>query len=484
MSKQNQNYRNINPNRITYVCYNVTEAPSETPSTTISLDIPWSVHNIHTVSYSTLYNDIHTWGYDCQTIASSPDGIIRTYSFNITDAYKQWLNYALNDGGYTYDIGFVLRAVSGSKIFASVENAAISTRPNVMVYYTEDTSVSDGTYYIRNVNSGKYLDVAGADTADGTNVWQYEFNRSAAQHWKVQYLESGCYALIPGVSASTRLDADGASDVNNANIQIYSSNGSPAQRWRLIQNADGTYRIMPRFSDGRGMEVTGAGTANGINVVLYDYWGGNNQRWVLESTKTTYINSKADTSYYDRSAAVAYASQYACWQDSDQKLDTPGYIYFETGNCTNFVSQCLVAGGLVQIPGSRTSDSSWYYLNRLSSYTWAGAENFSRHLGRNNYGVGNQRVAETIVYNTVMDAYNDWSYLYMNAYNGDVLQIFNCDGIVHHSMLVYNDMVTTQYNQFDIQYAQHTSNKIDSLYRYLLENKNNTTEGLILHKIN
>ena len=42
-----------------------------------------------------------------------------------------------------------------------------------------DDIISGGIYYIRNVNSERYFDVADALTVDGTNVQQYAYNPNA-----------------------------------------------------------------------------------------------------------------------------------------------------------------------------------------------------------------------------------------------------------------------------------------------------------------
>ncbi len=46
---------------------------------------------------------------------------------------------------------------------------------------------SDGSYYIRNVSNGSYLDNAGGEpnAVNGNNVWTYELNFSAAQRWRL-----------------------------------------------------------------------------------------------------------------------------------------------------------------------------------------------------------------------------------------------------------------------------------------------------------
>ena len=83
---------------------------------------------------------------------------------------------------------------------------------------------------------------------------------------------------------------------------------------------------------------------------------------------------------YDREKAVMYARKYALQRN-------PLFFTFEGigGNCTNFVSQCILAGGCVM---NFTPVYGWYYLsvNRRSA-SWTGVDFFYDFM-INNAGVG------------------------------------------------------------------------------------------------
>ena len=83
---------------------------------------------------------------------------------------------------------------------------------------------------------------------------------------------------------------------------------------------------------------------------------------------------------YNRENAVAYARKYAL-------VRNPIFFTFEGigGNCTNFVSQCILAGGCVM---NFTPIYGWYYLsvNRRSA-SWTGVDFFYDFMTTNE-GVG------------------------------------------------------------------------------------------------
>jgi hypothetical protein len=93
---------------------------------------------------------------------------------------------------------------------------------------------------------------------------------------------------------------------------------------------------------------------------------------------------------YSRTAAVDYAKKWAM-------SDNPSYGRIEPNDCTNFVSQALLAGGWTMAGGScddRKSDQAWWFGPRQcrwvggrpwttevkASFTWGGAQNLYNHM--------------------------------------------------------------------------------------------------------
>ena len=80
---------------------------------------------------------------------------------------------------------------------------------------------------------------------------------------------------------------------------------------------------------------------------------------------------------YDRASAVEYAQLWALGKNSN-------YFHFEGigGDCTNFISQCLLAGG-----GQMNYDKhyGWYYINKDNrAPSWTSVKYLQRFLLTNN----------------------------------------------------------------------------------------------------
>ena len=205
------------------------------------------------------------------------------------------------------------------------------------------------------------------------------------------------------------------------------------------------------------------------------------EHWYFDLSMS-YNGSGSTTSGYNRSTVASYAMNYA--EYSNYSYDTPNHLKTGDGNCTNFISACLEAGGLAYVNGNKTSDASWYYSSFLGSYdsshTWGGAENFARHWGHNNRRTGRQRAYQTIVYANAKTALADWPRLYNLLKPGDIIQMAN-SSVVHHSMIICEKYAYPS----DLKYVQHQPSKPpqfvkgDLLTNYI----NNENEMIIFHLI-
>lgn len=81
---------------------------------------------------------------------------------------------------------------------------------------------------------------------------------------------------------------------------------------------------------------------------------------------------------YDREAAVWYADK---WWDGRN----PQYPSFDV-DCTNFISQCLRAGG-APMHGSPVRDRGWWITNSSWSFSWSVAHSLRWYLGGSKKGL-------------------------------------------------------------------------------------------------
>ena len=169
-------------------------------------------------------------------------------------------------------------------------------------WYFEELPIFNGTYYVKNQKSGKYLDVQGNSTETGTKLIQYKYNGSTNQQFKIVPHSQGGYTFTPVVCdveyANTAVEIKDGTLTNRTAIQLGTKNfTNPKQRFNIIPtgNGEGAFKIMA-FGDAdnlKGLAVSGASTSDSAEIVLYDY-GNNgtndNDHWYFEDI--TPLNQK------------------------------------------------------------------------------------------------------------------------------------------------------------------------------------------------
>lgn len=144
--------------------------------------------------------------------------------------------------------------------------------------------IDDGWYYIKGVQSQKYLSVEGNKAGGWTNVCINSGTGEDGQKWYVSNTNDGYINLKSGLG-EYMLDVSNGSDSDNANIGIYQGYGGDAQKF-VVKTTDtnGIYTIGTKSSSSqRFLDVSAKRTDDGSNVVQYRFNGNTNQQWQFES---------------------------------------------------------------------------------------------------------------------------------------------------------------------------------------------------------
>jgi chitinase len=115
---------------------------------------------------------------------------------------------------------------------------------------------------------GKCVDVAGANSANGTAIQLYTCNGTAAQSWT----HSGNTLQALGKC----MDVTAAGTANGIKVQLYDCNGTAAQSW--TQGASGS---LVNANSGKCLDATGPSSADGTLLQIWSCAGSANQSWTL-----------------------------------------------------------------------------------------------------------------------------------------------------------------------------------------------------------
>lgn len=190
-----------------------------------------------------------------------------------------------NDGSYS-----IINEASGKAL--EVKDA--TAKLGAMVHQVASTGSASQRWYIRDSGAGYYiqsalgnwvLDVAGANTLDGTAIRLYVPNGTASQLFMMAEADAevpqGKTFTIETASGGFVLDIKGASTANNAAAQLYEQNGTDAQLFFLEPAGNGIYSIINERSR-KAVEVSSGRTTNGSKIAQYECNGTLSQHWILK----------------------------------------------------------------------------------------------------------------------------------------------------------------------------------------------------------
>ena len=147
--------------------------------------------------------------------------------------------------------------------------------------------VTDGWYYLKNMNAQKYLQVKDNKGANIQNVEISTGTGQAGQKWYVTNTSDGYVTLTSGLG-NYMLDIANGADEDGANVQIYSGYSGNAQKYQLAKTStNNVYCLLTKASNGtKAIDVYNFGKTDGTNVCQWTYTGATNQQWVLEKINT------------------------------------------------------------------------------------------------------------------------------------------------------------------------------------------------------
>ncbi|MFI5475839.1 ricin-type beta-trefoil lectin domain protein [Streptomyces cacaoi] len=136
------------------------------------------------------------------------------------------------------------------------------------VRVSTDTSQPGGSGPITGL-AGKCVDVAGANSANGTAVQLYDCNGTAAQQWSV-----GADGTIRALGKCLDVASGGTAD--GTPVQLWDCNGSAAQQWAVPAARD---IVNPQAN--KCLDASGGSSANGTRLQIWTCTGASQQKWTV-----------------------------------------------------------------------------------------------------------------------------------------------------------------------------------------------------------
>ncbi|MFG2045036.1 ricin-type beta-trefoil lectin domain protein [Dactylosporangium sp. NPDC048998] len=171
---------------------------------------------------------------------------------------------------YDHPFFIILNLAVGGNFPGSPDGSTPSVNRMLVDYVHVSTTSSPppgGTNAIRGTESGRCIDVPGANPADGVRLQVYDCNGTGAQQWTF-----GSDGTVRALGKC--MDVAAAGTANGTAIQLYTCNGTNAQKFTLSGAGD-----LVNTGANKCVDVVNHGTGNGSQLQLWDCGGGANQKW-------------------------------------------------------------------------------------------------------------------------------------------------------------------------------------------------------------
>lgn len=238
--------------------------------------------------------------------------------------------------------------------------------------------ITNGTYYIDSLlKPSSSIDITWGSTESGARTQLYSYNKSSAQQFEFVGQGDGSY-VIRNVNSGLVLDVQNAVAGNGAVVQQYATNGSDAQRW-LIRDSGSGYYIQSALGNWV-LDINGASTADGAAITLYTPNGSDAQKFMLASANTglvptgdtVKIASAANPSLvFDiENGAIGNLARLQIYAENGS--DAQSFSFDEVGNGLYTITSS-VSGRLIEVSSGLTGDGSavaQYDANGTISQSW------------------------------------------------------------------------------------------------------------------
>ena len=324
------------------------------------------------------FNDLSVYSYTSYlgTALNSASIHGRTRWVAQYGATMQFAAFPTNDRGWQYSSSGQVSGISGSVDLNAFGNATYQAALDVRTM--SSVSVPDGTYYLNAVSKDSSgVEIAGGDTANGAKTQLYSANGSKAQQFTFTKQSDGSY-VIKNVNSGKVLDvADGAAKPS-AVVQQFDANGSTAQRWFLRDSGSGWY--LQSALGNWVLDIAGGNTSDGATVALYEPNGSTAQKFFLASvdaqvptnTKVRIQSAKNANMVMDMtdgSTANGARVQVYAWNGSDAQ----SFRLHEVGNGVYRIMNER-SGKAIEVAGAMTGDGvavQQYASNGTAAQHWS-----------------------------------------------------------------------------------------------------------------
>lgn len=137
-------------------------------------------------------------------------------------------------------------------------------------------------YYLKNVKTGKYLDVVDGIFQNDQRVQTYPFNGLQAQRWgfeSIPNMENGYY-LHPDCTYNAMIHTVNTGTTSGTELCLWTYTGAPTTQWLVEPTGDPDGSVYIRLVANTEQVIDANVDTGGITI--WEFYAQDNQKWILE----------------------------------------------------------------------------------------------------------------------------------------------------------------------------------------------------------
>lgn len=229
------------------------------------------------------------------TVTLSPITWSTQIDYNTPKIVLNWgANATLSWDETTYTGSLTLIERGPLEMNLSIYNGKGTTHELIIRTYTVSLKVAEGTYFFKNKEVGKYMQIDDDDEPDyDTNGSIIELrDRTISRHvaWELKYVEDGYYSIVSGKSGMVLSVPSGKLDTKEVALVQNGNSEAARQLWKITESDTGAYILRPKSGESYSSDWCMSagdqflGITDGLNVEQKAYTDDSNYKdeWLLE----------------------------------------------------------------------------------------------------------------------------------------------------------------------------------------------------------
>ena len=167
-------------------------------------------------------------------------------------------------------------------------------------YTLEIKVLYDGTYFLRNIESGLYADMEGTTVSSGVPIEKWTFDGSDSEKWNFTHLGANVYTITLGSHSSYYMGVASGAVNSEPGIVLYTGTVTDRMKWK-VERGNAGYKIVSYLNSGYVLAVKTAENDPGENLILGDWVDNTSYKdeWVIGDVANYAHITNAARIYYD-----------------------------------------------------------------------------------------------------------------------------------------------------------------------------------------